>query len=1085
MHPLLRRTGLVVLSLVALALVGLTIYTYRQSHNRSSQLPSSPQQRAFDALKRVSTQPVKVQMQNGVMRFFQGEIPLEGKTPSEQAQSFITAAHELYRLSEDLTLIPGKIKRLDQEETAAHFSERYKGLPVFGANVVVMIRDGKATTVQGSLARIDQLSIEPTRTSMQIMEQVKALYKNAAVHTSVDPALEIFDPAVVDAATHDHSDPRLAWRVILEAPESVDLHFDANDGHLLLKYATAMDDYELDLEHANGAFASNANSCYALTSDDDYMGDEDGMLREYHGDRDGVATWFAMRDTYWFFRNAYGMDSYDNDGEESEVYVHAGGPVISAAARYVPGCDLFEFSNGNAGYDVTAHEFTHAIIGQSSNLIYQNQSGALNESYADIFAAVAEGDWLMGNHRTGGGAPFRDMAEPRRFGQPDSMPSIIMTTDNGGVHTNSGIHNKVAYLISEGGMLADHQIRGIGRRKMGILMFNVMRSLPSAAQLNDARNRAVAVADDWARRGTVGFTLQDACQVRNAYAAAGFRDQDRQTRFDTNCDGVEDTMDRDADSDGIINSEDNCPSVPNIDQDNLDGDRQGDACDDDVDGDTISNWADNCLRTPNTDQMDRNADGIGDACQDRDGDGFIDSVDTCPILANPDQSDVDHDGQGDACDWDMDNDRIRNEDDNCPRMSNTDQRDGDHDGLGDACDNCPSISNRDQRDRDYDGQGDVCDADRDGDGVPNTEDECPDGQTCAMQIRNNIGTFQIPSTTPPAQSTRFTLPVEFASSVDCTGLRIQGASTRDRLWLADADGRSVARFRISGDTLGARYQADPSQTYTLNLLSGVTSKTPRTVHLSVDETLCTSNTHTTSSRPVVPPPALSKDQIIKEYVPTPDDATVKREGSSKEEVKPKSYIEKTQDIPTPPPPQKVDIKQPDPKAPQVVPPQKSEPIPPPTEPAPKPIEVTPQKPTTPPPHLEILSVEPKEGAYGVYYGDWCANEPTQLRITFTTQSATPLVTLGVSAAISKEEQAPNVWRSLQIYSVGKDIFSILISPKDLSGGLIDTNGWLFYRFELVDQDGLYDKESFHLPLIYCTPPPQQKTQTVPFDPLKK
>ena len=1054
---------MIALGAVGLLLVGLAIYTFKQTYGRPHRLPPSPQQQALDKLRRVSEQPIKLQMQNGIMRFFQGEIPLSGKTPAEQAQSFVGAAHDLYRLSNDLVLVPGKIKKISQEETSVHFSERYKNLPVFGADLVVIIRNSKAVSVQGSLTRLDRLSIEPTLTSAQALEKAKTLYKGAVIKTAVDPVLEIFDPAVTDAATHDQSEPHLAWRFILAAPEAAEVHIDAADGKVLLKYATSMDDYELDLEHANGSFGNNDNQCYRLIYDDDYMGDENGMLREYHSDRDGVAAWFGIRNTYWFFRNTYGMDSYDNDGEDIEAYVHAGGPVVSAAARYVPGCDIFEFSNGNVGYDIIAHEFTHAIIGQSSNLVYQNQSGALNESYADIFASVADGDWLIGNGRTGGGGPFRDMVEPRRFGQPDSMPPVMMTTDNGGVHTNSGIHNKVAYLISEGGVLAGHEIRGIGRRKMGILMFNVMRSLPSSAQLNDARNRTVAVATDWARRGAVGFTTQDACQVRNAFAAAGFLDENRQIRFDTNCDGVEDTLDADADNDGVINSQDNCPSVPNVDQNDLDHDGQGDACDDDVDGDTVSNWSDNCLYTPNTNQMDRNRDGIGDACQDRDTDGIVDSIDNCPLVANPDQSDIDHDGSGDLCDWDMDGDRFRNEEDNCPRISNTDQRDADHDGLGDACDNCPSFANRDQHDRDHDNVGDVCDPDRDGDGIPNAQDDCPDSQICFVHEDDRMGSFQIPTTPVAGRQNRFELPDVFTPPLDCTGLRIQGASPRDRFWLADQDGNTIARFRLNAGVLGARYQPISAQTYTLNLLSGGTSQSSRTLQLSIDDGLCASTTHATSSRPVAPPPAAKDQVVVKENAPVPDPVTEKT-------VDTKSQDQKQDTVP-PPTSEPSDQKAP---APTSTPAQKVEPTPTPTptptQPEPKPIIIPPQRVIRAQPRLQILSVEPKDK---VYYGNWCANEPVQLRVTFTTQSDTPLVTLSASAGISKDEQSPSIWRSLQLYSVGKDQFSILISPKDLSGGLVDTDGYVFYRFELVDEEGLRDEESFHLPLIYCPAPPQQ------------
>jgi subtilisin-like proprotein convertase family protein len=70
----------------------------------------------------------------------------------------------------------------------------------------------------------------------------------------------------------------------------------------------------------------------------------------------------------------------------------------------------------------------------------------------------------------------------------------------------------------------------------------------------------------------------------------------------------------DTDGDGIPDSTDNCPSIANVDQSDLDNDNIGDVCDDDIDGDSILNGDDNCPNTPNADQADSNGNGIGDAC---------------------------------------------------------------------------------------------------------------------------------------------------------------------------------------------------------------------------------------------------------------------------------------------------------------------------------------------------------------------------------------------------------------------------------------------------------------------------------------
>ncbi len=241
---------------------------------------------------------------------------------------------------------------------------------------------------------------------------------------------------------------------------------------------------------------------------------------------------------------------------------------------------------------------------------------------------------------------------------------------------------------------------------------------------------------------------------------------------DADNDNIPDCVDEDfvddTDGDGVADDIDNCPSIANSNQDDLNGDGEGDACDSDIDGDGVENASDAFPRDPNE-------------SVDTDTDGFGDNADNCPVVANPGQEDLDGDGDGDACDTDIDGDGVDNDNDAFPDDANEsvdtdgdgignnadtdDDDDGqsdanelncgsdpllatstsadqdndgipdcvdddfvpdtDGDGVNDDVDNCPAIVNADQDNLDGDNLGDACDNDIDGDGVDNGDDVFP------------------------------------------------------------------------------------------------------------------------------------------------------------------------------------------------------------------------------------------------------------------------------------------------------------------------------------------------------------------------
>lgn len=233
---------------------------------------------------------------------------------------------------------------------------------------------------------------------------------------------------------------------------------------------------------------------------------------------------------------------------------------------------------------------------------------------------------------------------------------------------------------------------------------------------------------------------------------------------DADGDGLGDVCDPDSDNDGLPNDADICPLHPDPEQGDMDGDGVGDPCDDDADGDGAPNETDTCALIADPDHPDQDQDGVGDACDDDvDGDAIPNVTDNCPLGMNPAQGDIDGDGLGDACDSDIDGDGILNASDNCVQVANQAQVDLDGDGAGDACDpdldgdglldgsqdddddqdgvvdgddNCKTTPNADQLNQDGDLLGDACDSDQDGDGVLDSQDS-DDDQDGVLDLADN------------------------------------------------------------------------------------------------------------------------------------------------------------------------------------------------------------------------------------------------------------------------------------------------------------------------------------------------------------
>ena len=736
----------------------------------------------MDALRLLECEsrvPPNVRFEEGLPRFVDARVPLPdtlADDPVVRAIYFLERYRDLYSIPDPNAQL--YLNRIVTDESGEHlfFGQRKGGTPVFAAELGVHLEGDEVVGTSGNYLselpsfappavdarEAEDIALQDVSVSAEDVEiggQAKLMYFNEGLFSGRP------------GETH------LAWGVTVRGFRTSDgtpvaqMSFvDAHTGEVLLgldlQPAGDRPGEDFDIETANN---SKSSSCWIFTTDNDQWFDEDGPCCDYPpgGDADGDNAYAFTHQVYHYFYDNFGRRSYDNDDGEVEVYVHTGSPDWNNA-HWTNVCDDLEFANGYVALDVVAHEFTHGVTRHTSNLIYSNQSGALNESYSDVFAAMVDGNWTIGEDLPGGA--LRDLRDPPALGQPDHMlagvsgdcdpnnplkpcalrvptesadcsPFHKNNNDCGYVHTNSGIPNKVAYLIAEGGTHHGLTIQGIWRPKTQRLYYDVLLNLPKNAQLADAKDWTVKVAKGYVSKKEHGFTSNDVCQVINAFASVGLGTADR------DCDGQLDDVDPNDDGDYWVDTEDNCPTVANPSQKDTDKDGQGDACDNDDDGDGILDHNDNCPFMPNSGQTDTNSNGIGDVCDDDDGDGVLNSADNCPSVANFTQEDTDGDGKGDACDTDDDNDSVPDFLDNCPLTPNTGQTDTDHDGVGDACDNCPNTPDPNQKDPDHDGKGNPCDDDDDNDGIPDAKDECPELPNSNTVILNGIP-FAIPEKCP-------------------------------------------------------------------------------------------------------------------------------------------------------------------------------------------------------------------------------------------------------------------------------------------------------------------------------------------------
>lgn len=265
--------------------------------------------------------------------------------------------------------------------------------------------------------------------------------------------------------------------------------------------------------------------------DDNDWNNINPQLDEYATD----AHWGAEM-TYDYFLLEHGRNSIDNTGFQLNSYVHYGVNYFNA---FWDGTRM-TYGDGNGGsvtpltsIDIAGHEVTHGLTTFTAGLIYYAESGALNESFSDIFGAAIERyarpedyNWLLGEDI---GTHFRSMSNPNSKGDPDTyfgdFWASLMGGDSGGVHTNSGVQNFWFYLLTEGGSGTNdngdaYDVAALGIESASAIAFrNLTVYLISSSQYDDARFYSLQAAED-----LFGGCSVEVEETANAWYAVGVGD---------------------------------------------------------------------------------------------------------------------------------------------------------------------------------------------------------------------------------------------------------------------------------------------------------------------------------------------------------------------------------------------------------------------------------------------------------------------------------------------------------------------------------------------------------------------------------
>ncbi len=474
-------------------------------------------------------------------------IPLAAGAPRRAAREAAQRFAPAFGLRGDAgaTLPVEEVDRHGDGRSTVRFQQEIDGLPVIGGELVVNLDEHDDLLSIGG--ELEPASDVETRTSVSEGEAAQTARAVVAKKYDLLPGellagpgeLSIYDNRILGGPGLGL--PRPVWRFeVVDTGDPTTVRelvlIDAQLGNVALHFSEIHDAEEPNRRVCDAELSESKLECLfespaRVEGDPPHEEEEVNFAYERSGE------------VYDFYFDRFERDSIDG----------AGMPIVSTV-RFCEEeegeeeeCPPYEnaFWNGEqatyglgmATEDIVAHELTHGVTEHDSGLFYYYQSGAINESLSDVFGELfdlangpdPEGDkWLIGEESAIG--VIRDMAKPSNFGDPErtgkgwifNSETSFEVGDSGGVHSNSGVNNKAAYLLTDGeNDFNEHDIDGLSgdsQEKVAQIYYevnsNLLTSASDYADLGNALRGACANLT-----GEHGITEGDCDQVDDAVLA--------------------------------------------------------------------------------------------------------------------------------------------------------------------------------------------------------------------------------------------------------------------------------------------------------------------------------------------------------------------------------------------------------------------------------------------------------------------------------------------------------------------------------------------------------------------------------------